>query len=838
MSSEVVEVRGASLHNLKNIDLDLPLGKLVAIVGVSGSGKSTFAMDTLFAEGQRRFIESFSSQSRRFLKKIEKPDFAKLDPIPATVAITRPNVSSSSRMTVGSFTEIDDYLRLLLSKMGQLVCLQCQRSLRMDSADTIADWIRSQPTDAKLMITFPIVWEDRQDLSSQLEKLQSDGLFRVVIENKSFHLANDDRQQMANITPDAGSAWVIVDRITGGMEGSRITESIQTALSNSPQRIAVLSTQLSAENPTMDIDSRSFATHWFGSDRRCVHCEIDYPFPQPSLFSKTSLGGCEICEGKGIRKKDQTCTECQGTGYHPHALAYRLQGWTIADMTLRSLEDLHHHLQDGCLPLGTHHPQASVAGPLLQDLMRRTGFVVHMGLGHLSSSRLASTLSTGELQRLSLTIAMGSTLTQVLYVVDEPTACLHPSEANVTIESLRQLQQRGNSVLVITHDHQLIAQADWIIELGPGAGDRGGQIQFHGPTQDFLAIRNRQDQIDGDEQRNESKKRKPHAWMSVGGLECHNMHQLDVQIPLGVLCLLCGVSGSGKSTLLEKGLFPLLRKHLSHERIQQPQSGTITGIDALDEVVLIGPSDASRTSRSIPATSLKVMDDLRDVFAATTDARVRNFDASFFSFNHPQGRCPTCQGSCMQEIDMQFLADIQMECTDCKGTRFQRDVLQVCYRDRNIADVLEMSIQQAIPFFRGLPKIQKKLQPLIDVGLGYIQLGQPGNQLSQGESQRVRLAAAFGSNKKNSTLFLIDEPTAGLHDRDVNVLLSYFDSLLSAGHSLMVIDHHPQLWERADYILEMGPGSGQAGGKIIAQGTPDQIANTAHSRTASWYRHR
>ncbi|MCA9263859.1 MAG: excinuclease ABC subunit UvrA, partial [Planctomycetales bacterium] len=945
LSTGHIELRGVAVHNLQEVDLDIPHHQLVVVCGVSGSGKTSIALDTLYAEGQRRYIESFSAYTRQFLERLDKPAAERIDNIPPAIAVTHKNVSRSSRATVGTATEVLDYLRLLFARVGQVHCPQCGRLIRRDSAESAASVMAELPAGVRFQVAYPLAFENREDLERIGESLREDGFLRWIVNQRTRRLDEPCDDMGVNGHPDPQvTAWSIVDRLsTGDAAASRIRESFEMALSKGEGRCVAL---LPAETfqahesaiasslggrPTRceKIDDSEWVRIGFNDRLTCEDCQLEMPRQEPRLYSFNSpLGACPACEGFGnimgldidlvvpnrnkslsegaiapwntpayahelqellalapdynipvhvpfrdlepghvqlihdgvperqfgglagfmqwlekrkykmhIRvflsrwRSQQRCQQCAGTRLRPEALATRVGGQTIATFCSQKVREARQVIQQLELPTRDR----KIAKMLTDQIASRLKYLEDVGLGYLTLDRTLKTLSSGESQRVSLTAALGSSLVNMLYVLDEPSVGLHPADIGCLLTAIEALRDRGNTVVVVEHDEAIIRSADRVIEIGPGAGEDGGRVMFEGTadempddemsvTGDFLAGRRG---IVVPERRREPN----HGWIRLTGARGNNLKGMDVEFPLGVLCLVTGVSGSGKSTLVEQTLYPALCRRKRKDAPPPLACDDVYGDGQLDDVILVDQSPIGRSPRSNPVTYIKAFDAIRNVFAGTLAARTHNYKASHFSFNVDGGRCDTCKGDGHVQIDMQFLADVMMKCSECQGRRYRREILDVTYRNRNISDVLEMTAREAYAFFRGEQKVQSKLHQLLDVGLEYLRLGQAANTLSAGEAQRLKLAGYLSSPRRGRTLFLLDEPTTGLHFADIVQLLDCFDALLNVGHSLIVVEHNSQLMKAADYIIDLGPGASDEGGRVVVQGTPEQVARCPDSAT-------
>jgi excinuclease ABC subunit A len=928
----VISIRGCRVHNLQNVDLDIPRRRLIAVCGLSGSGKTSLALDTLYAEGQRCYIESFSAYTRQFLQRLDKPDCDSITGIPPAIAVTRAGGSRSNRSTVGTATEIADYLRLLFAKASSLVCYSCGQPVRRDDPAVIADEMSRLPAAIRAMIGFPVWLDSRKAASEILSGLQQAGYLRLIADGQTFHLTDSDRSSLAGKVRRGGiECVVVVDRLSGEATRERWTESLETAMAEGHGRAMLLTSgeQATPGDKIVQVDSQPWVQRVISRDHRCDRCNIDFPEAVPRLFNfNNPLGACPTCEGFGDivdvdmdlvvpdkslslaqgaiapwntpsyrheldellaladdydlpvdvpfsklnkrhlklvqqgvpernfggldgffawldRKKYKMhvrvfaaryrsyrrCNDCQGRRFKPEALAYRLAGKNVADVLSMQADEAFRFFQQLELP----PREEAIAAEPLQQICQRIGFLQSVGLGYLQLDRTLRTLSGGETQRVALTSALGSTLVNMLYVLDEPTAGLHPLDVDRLTHSILSLRDRGNTVIVVEHDETMIRLANHVIEIGPAAGSAGGRVMFQGDpasmiedanslTGQFLSRRR------GWTLRDRTP-REPRGFISLQGASGHNLKTISVDFPLSVLCLVTGVSGSGKSSLVQDTLYGAIRQRKCGEAAKPLPFESITGLSQIDDCMLIDQSPISRSPRSAPVTFVKAFDPIRKVFAETIDARTRNFGASHFSFNSSLGQCRQCEGAGSLQIDMQFLADISMQCPSCRGSRYRDEILRVRYRDRTIADVLAMSVRESMAFFRGCDKVLERLRRLIAVGLDYVQLGQPATTLSSGEGQRLKLAAFLASASRRRTLFLLDEPTTGLHFADIVRLVDCFDALLADGHSLIVVEHNAMLMQAADYLIDLGPGAAEAGGNVVAVGTPAQVATTPESRT-------
>jgi len=843
-----IELRGVAVHNLKHVDLDIPLHQLVVLCGVSGSGKTSLALDTLFAEGQRRYIESFSIYSRQFLQRLDKPAADRIDGIPASIAVTRGEVSRASRTTIGTTTETLDYLRLLYSKIGRLFCPSCGKAVERSSAQSAAEQLLKLPDACRVMIGFAADAADGESREQVVARLQAAGFVRVVVDRRTQNLADHASLAVATTEP----LLVIVDRIaTGPQSIQRLRDSLETALTNGSgravtfvERDALATSDVpSAAEPLaiVTIDDRPWRRIDFTSRLECLRCNRQFADPEPRRLSFNSpLGACPTCEGAGeVADADskrrapmfRVCPACQGNRVNEEALAWRLAGRNIADATRITIDDALDFLAR--LPLTEHQKQISRA-PVAQ-LRSRLGFLQQVGLGYLSLDRTLRTLSGGEVQRVSLTSALGSNLVNMLYVLDEPSVGLHPRDTDRLIYAIKGLKDRGNSVVVVEHEEAMLRAADQLIEIGPAAGDRGGEIVFQGPLEEMLApgASLTGEFLAGRRGISIPERRRPtnRGWIKLFGARGNNLQNLTVEFPLGVLCLVTGVSGAGKSTLVQDTLYGALARRKNKACDEPLPYDDVVGDGQIDDVILVDQDPIGRSARSNPVTYIKAFDPIRAVFAETIEARTHNYSTGHFSFNVEGGRCSACEGTGYIQIDMQFMTDIFMKCSQCDGARYRKEILAVKYRGRNIAEVLAMTVREAFGFFRGQPKVQARLKQLIDVGLEYLQLGQPANTLSSGEAQRLKLAAHLSDASRNRTLFILDEPTTGLHFADVVTLLDCFEALLSVGHSLIVVEHNLQLMRAADYLIDLGPGAGEDGGCVVARGTPEEVARCEASYT-------
>jgi len=926
-----ISIRGCRVHNLKNIDVDVPRGKLVVVCGRSGSGKTSLALDTLYAEGQRCYIESFSAYTRQFLARLDKPDCDKIEGIPPAIAVTRSGGSKTNRSTVATSTEIADHLRLLFAKAAKLFCHQCGAPVQSDDPSSVADQMHHE--GVKAMVGFPVWLPSRQAASEILLGLQQEGYVRWVVGGRMFHLAEGDRSELAKKVGRNGvQSIAIVDRLSESSELQRWTESLETAMSMGHGTAILLCEPKSGscQGRPLEIDGREWDYRTVSRERRCDVCNIDYPDPVPRLFNfNNPLGACSACEGFGdsvevdmdlvvpdkrlslaegaiapwntpsyehekqellalaadyeipvdlpfgkLKKKHlklirqgvperkfggldgffawldrkkykmhvrifaarfrryRTCNVCDGKRYKPEALAYRLGDKNIAEVLTMSADQA----EDFFLQLRLESREQQIASEPLRQIQNRLGYLQTVGLGYLQLDRTLRTLSGGETQRVALTAALGSSLVNMLYVLDEPTAGLHPSDVEPLVNSIIGLRDRGNTVVVVEHDEALIRAADEIIEIGPEAGQGGGEVTFQGTAEELLSEENSLTGQFLTGRRGwtlrDHRPRSPRGVISLAGATGHNLQNIEVDFPLGVLCLVTGVSGSGKSSLIQDTLYGAIQQRKAGETIPTLPFTSIKGLSQIDDCLLIDQSPISRSSRSCPVTYVKAFDPIRKVFAASVEARTRGFGAGHFTFNGALGQCEECEGAGAIEIDMQFLADVSMQCPRCRGTRFRDEVLKVRYRDQSIADILAMTVQQAYQFFRGHAKVQERLKRMIDVGLEYVTLGQPATTLSSGEGQRLKLAAFLASASRRRTLFIMDEPTTGLHDADIVRLFDCFNALLADGHSLVVVEHNPLLMQAADHLIDLGPGAAAAGGNVVAAGTPAQIAMVKGSQTA------
>jgi excinuclease ABC subunit A len=835
-----IELRGVRVHNLKHVDLDIPHQQLVVFCGVSGSGKTSLALDTLYAEGQRRYIESYSPYTRQFLERLDKPQADRIDGIPAAIAVTRDDVSRSGRATVGTATETIDYLRLLYSKIARLFCPSCGRLIERMTPEAAASRLAEQPSAARLMVGFEALAAEKESHEQLVRRLSERGFIRAVANGQIVRLDE------GSLTPPAADRGllVIVDRLSAGQSAQRLRDSLETAFTEGGGR-AVVWTEAEHSMPgAFTIDDQPWQRLDYSSRLECAACRRQFADLEPRRLSFNSpLGACQACEGIGYvvepgsdkSGRDGTiCSTCEGTRLNEEARAWRVDRRNMAEVARLTIDDALLFIQN--LVLSGYEQQ--LARTVLPQLQSRLGFLKQVGVGYLSLDRTVKTLSTGEAQRVSLTTALGSSLVNMLYVLDEPSVGLHPRDVHRLIAAIRDLKDRGNSVVVVEHEDVMLRAADQIIELGPGAGDRGGEVVFQGPLEKMLQpqVSLTGEYLAGRRGVSIPERRRPtnRGWIKLFGARGNNLQNITAEFPLNVLCLVTGVSGAGKSTLVQDTLYGALCRRKQKEGPSAALTlpfDDVVGCGQIDDVIFVDQSPIGRSPRSNPATYIKAFDPIRTVFAETIEARTHNYTAGHFSFNVEGGRCDACQGEGYLKVDMQFMPDVYMRCGQCRGQRYRKEILAVKYRGKGIAEVLEMTVREAFGFFRGQPKVQARLNQLINVGLDYLQLGQPANTLSAGEAQRLKLAAHLSEASRSRTLFILDEPTTGLHFADIVTLLDCFEALLSVGHSLIVVEHNLQLMRAADYIIDLGPEAGDGGGRIVASGTPEEIARCEASHT-------
>jgi len=933
MAKDKIIIKGAREHNLKNIDVEIPRDKFVVITGLSGSGKSSLAFDTIYAEGQRRYVESLSAYARQFLGQMEKPDLDYIEGLSPAISIDQKTTNRNPRSTVGTVTEIYDYLRLLYARIGTPHCHVCGKEISQQTVDQMVDYINTLEPGTRIQLLAPVIQGKKGEHQKLLEEIKKSGFVRARIDGEIADL-NEEIKLEKN---KKHTIEVIVDRIIV-KEGAnkRLTDSLETVL------------KLSGGTVLIDIVGKE--ERLFSQNFACVECGISIEDPAPRMFSFNSpFGKCPVCDGLGELRRidpdlvipdktksvlegaiepwknlDETswyynvvnaaakhygfsmdtpiceldekavqillygngeekikvkyqreygsgevmmafegvvnnlerryletksnymryeienfmssipCPECKGARLKKESLAVTVGGLSIAELCNLSVYKIMEFFGN----LKLTEKQRIISKLVLKELHERLEFLVTVGLEYLTLSRAAGTLSGGEAQRIRLATQIGSSLVGVLYILDEPSIGLHQRDNGKLLKALRNLTDLGNTLLVVEHDEETMHAADYIIDMGPGAGAHGGEIVAAGSLDTIMAC---EESVTGQYLSGKKQipipqeRRKPNGkWIEIKGARENNLKDLDVNIPLGVFTCITGVSGSGKSTLINEILYKELSHRLNGSKLRAGEHKCIKGIEHIDKVIDIDQSPIGRTPRSNPATYTGAFDIIREVFAATPEAKMKGYNNGRFSFNVRGGRCEACKGDGIIKIEMQFLPDVYVPCEVCKGKRYNRETLEVRYKGRNISEVLNMTVEDALEFFKNIPRLQKKLQTLFDVGLGYIKLGQPSTELSGGEAQRIKLAYELSKRSTGKTVYILDEPTTGLHIADIHKLLGILDRLVDSGNSIIVIEHNLDVIKRADYIIDLGPEGGDRGGTIIAQGTPEEICKVDASYTGQF----
>jgi excinuclease ABC subunit A len=919
-------IKGAREHNLKNIDVELPRNKMTVITGPSGSGKSSLAFDTIYAEGQRRYVESLSSYARQFLELMEKPDMDYIEGLSPAISIEQKTISKNPRSTVGTVTEIYDYLRLLFARIGHVFCYSCGKEIRSQHAPQIVDSILALPEGTKLTVLAPIVRGRKGEYRKELEDLRKHGFTKIKLNGKIVDLADHielDKKKKHEID-------IVVDRIAirEGIE-RRLFEAVELALAKASGLV-----KIETDHETM-IFSEHFA---------CPDCGVNYSEITPRMFSfNNPYGACPTCLGLGVKEyfdpdlivpnkdlslrecavlpwgdknpmlfwpfleafvnhykidirtpfknlppevqhavlygtngepieffvnrptrrelvkkpftgvikelekeweravqweKDKLeryinlipCPECKGARLKKEALFVRVADINIHDVVQMTISECRSFFEG----ISLSAKEQEIAKTILKEIVARLKFLVDVGLDYLTLERNSATLSSGESQRIRLATQIGSGLTGVLYVLDEPSIGLHQRDNERLLATLKRLRDLGNTVIVVEHDYDTIMLSDYVIDLGPGAGEHGGHLVFAGTPE---ALRHDESSVTGQylskkrEITPPEDRRSPKGFLRLRGVKAHNLKNIDVDLPLGVFTCITGVSGSGKSSLVIDTLYPLLKQKLYRSKERAGEAESIAGYEMIDRVIDIDQSPIGRTPRSNPATYTGIFTPIRDLFARLPESRIRGYKEGRFSFNVKGGRCETCQGEGYVKIEMQFLPDVYIVCDHCKGKRYNRDTLEIEYKGKNIADVLGMTVTQAMEFFDAIPVIRTKLKVLSEVGLGYIRLGQPATTLSGGEAQRIKLSRELSKRDTGSTLYILDEPTTGLHFVDIEKLLFVLSELIDRGNTVLVIEHNMDVIKCADYIIDLGPEGGEKGGCLISEGTPEDVMATPESYT-------
>ena len=823
-----IRIAGARTHNLKDVSLDIAHNALTVLTGVSGSGKSSLAFDTLYAEGQRQYIGSLSTYARQFLNQLQRPDVDSIEGLQPTLCIDQRAGAANPRSTVATVTEVYDYLRLLMARVGIPSCMACGNSILQQSPQQIQDALMRLPEGTKLVMMAPVVRGRKGAHREALQAIRKAGLVRVRVDNELFEVdAIPELAVRKNHTIEA-----VVDKIVirpGGEE--RIAESLRLAL-----RLANGLAAVSYSIPTAGQGNgeNEWTEEFFSTLYACPDCGVSFEEIEPRTFSFNSpYGACPACEGQAT--EGAPCAQCGGARLRPEALAVRLAGKNIYEICLQSIEDSLTWFEN----LTVSADKAPIATPIVTEMLHRLRFLVKVGVGYLSLARGAGTLSGGELQRVRLATCIGSGLVGVCYILDEPSIGLHQRDNDRLIASLRDLQQQGNTVIVVEHDEAMMRQADCLVDIGPGAGNQGGEIVAAGPPSEVIEhptsltaayLRGDRSVVDPGPRRPPQKKQS----IKLRGATLHNLKDVSVEVPLGLLVGITGVSGSGKSSLIGQTLVPGLARSIGQASADVGPYRSLTGYKLVDKLIEITQTPIGRTPRSTPATYCGVFDLIRAVWANTRTAKQRGYTASRFSFNAGNGRCPQCQGQGQEKIEMNFLPDLYVNCSVCNGSRYTRQTLQVRYREKSIADVLDMSIDEAVEFFENFIKIQRLLSSLSQVGLGYLCLGQSSYTLSGGEAQRIKLATELARPETGKTIYFLDEPTTGLHFEDVRRLIGVLNGLVERGNTVIVIEHNLDVIRACDWLIDMGPDGGVGGGEIVACGPPEQVARVPASLTGRY----
>ena len=930
-----IRIRGANVNNLKNLSVDIPRDKFVVFTGLSGSGKSSLAFDTIYAEGQRRYMESLSSYARQFLGQMEKPDVESIEGLPPAISIDQKSTNRNPRSTVGTVTEIYDYFRLLYARVGIPHCPKCGREIKKQTVDQMVDSIMSFPERTKIQLLAPVVRGRKGTYAKLLEQAKRSGYVRVQIDGNLYELSEEislDKNIKHNIE-------IVVDRliVKPGIE-KRLSDSIETVLDLAEGLLMVDTMDGNIHNFSQsfscpdcgisvdEIEPRSFSfNNPFGACPDCLglgykmEFDIDLMIPDRSLSildGAIVVTGWQSCTNEGsfsraildalareydfslatpfeeypekiqdilingtnghsvkvyykgqrgegvydvafpglIRNVEQRyretgsdamkqeyesfmritpCKTCKGQRLKKESLAVTVADKNIYEVTNLSIEKLKAFLAD----MQLSEQQQLIGRQILKEIRARVSFLSDVGLDYLSLGRATGTLSGGEAQRIRLATQIGSGLVGVAYILDEPSIGLHQRDNDRLLGSLMKLRDLGNSLIVVEHDEDTMRAADCIVDIGPGAGEHGGQLVAMGTAEDLMK---NEDSITGAYLSGKLKipvpleRRKPTGFLTVKGAAENNLKNIDVKIPLGIMTCITGVSGSGKSSLINEILYKRLARDLNRARVIPGKHKDILGTDQLDKVINIDQSPIGRTPRSNPATYTGVFDQIRDLFAATADAKAKGYKKGRFSFNVKGGRCEACSGDGIIKIEMHFLPDVYVPCEVCKGKRYNRETLEVKYKDKNIYDVLNMTVEEALTFFENVPSIKRKIQTLYDVGLSYIRLGQPSTELSGGEAQRIKLATELSKRSTGKTIYILDEPTTGLHFADVHKLVEILKRLSEGGNTVVVIEHNLDVIKTADYIIDIGPEGGDKGGTVVAQGTPEEVAQSPVSYTGKY----
>lgn len=825
---EYIHIRGARCHNLKSINADLPHNQVIVVTGLSGSGKSSLVFDTLHSEGQRRFLENMAPGTRQLFSQMQPADVDQITGLPPTVSIDQTQRTQSRRSTLATMTDLYEYFRLLYSQLGIVYCVKCKQPLHQQSAKQIVDLILALEDRQKVMILSPVITAKKGDHIAVMNKIAKEGFVRARVDGAVVDVAQPPEFQ----PNEYHNIEIIIDRIIV-KEGisARLKESVDLALKHGNGACFV-------SQQTQD----GWSDRFLSTRLACGNCDLSFPDPEPRTFSFNSpYGACPTCQGLGViettdhSKQEQPCPECQGARINEYARSIQLNGLSINQLLNQTAPEILAWLEEWeTTELTSRLAQSrKIAEQILPAIRSRLEYLVEIGLSYIKLSRPARTLSGGENQRARLASCLGSGTTGVCYILDEPTAGLHTNETEKLLKILHRLKQTGNTVIVVEHDLDVIRTSDYILDLGPQAGEQGGEIVAAGTYQEV--IQNTQSFT----ARALNTKYILHSAIPadtgpeiiLSGATLHNLKDVTLNFPLQKLVCVTGVSGCGKSSLIIETLVPALKSALKGNRDHSLEYHSLEGSDLLQQIKKIDQSPIGKSGRSNPATYCGVWDEIRKLFAKTKSSRIRGYTARRLSFNAKEGRCETCQGQGFRRVDLQFLPPIFLPCRACKTRRFNRQTLSVKYRGKSVSDLLEMPIDEAVTFFESIPKVSKVLQLLKELGLGYLALGQPSNMLSGGEAQRIKLAAELVTGSAGMSLFVLDEPTRGLHASDIDRFLILLRRLIQEGNSVLMIEHHPQAISASDWVIDMGPAGGEAGGIIIDSGTPAEIASRKVGQT-------